>query len=167
MGYSLYDLRLRIETINAEFVRSQEAWGVEVISPEYGKEIVTSSTEGKIRIRFKARRSPTDHDHVFTHSAGRYWPQPHHFSNVDKPFEWDTTIHVGNPGSYEVVFVTVNDLGKMLVDFYFRVGELNLAFREKEKIPKEEHGNVWVGIGMSGFPKGIRLDATWKVVSKV
>lgn len=158
-----------IRTKNAAFIRTQETLGATIISPEEGDELHTYNTGGKHTIRFTCLNPPGDSNFLLISHDGLYWPQPPgQFHQIDNN-TWTVVANFGITGVHTLQIVTANDLGKVLIIYYWKVVEQNsrrnsnLKDHLKGLWPKQIRlllGETFPGIQMMGLPKGLTLEAS-------
>lgn len=154
-----HGLSEEIRVMNTSFIRSQETLGVTFISPRNGQEIRTYLTGGVHPIRFESLNPPGPDTYLLEYKDGQYWPQAGPFRSIE-PGVWETDAHFGSVGECTLQIVTVNDLGKALIQYYWKVVEENKKRRERlqSKVERWLLGGDHPGIPMNGLPKGIRLE---------
>lgn len=159
-----HELAQQIRAINAEFIRTQQTFGVTILSPLNGAVLETFKTEGKHAVRFKSLNAPTDDNYLLSFNDGFCWPQPGPFRQVERN-TWEIDVYFSSPGDHTLQLVTATDLGNVLIRYYRKIVSLNTARRDrlKSRLSNEDVQRLWggyPGIEMNGLPKGIRLEAS-------
>ena len=168
-----HELAKQIRAINAPFIRSQKTLGATILSPEEGETLKTYDTQGKCTVRFKCLNPPDTSNYLLVMRQGLCWPQSRLFRQFDGPI-WDVDAHFGTPGEHTLHIVTANDLGCTAIEYYRKVVNLNRERRERLKnIPETKTildnnpsllGGDYPGIQMNGLPKGLRSEASVRVI---
>jgi pyrimidine deaminase RibD-like protein len=162
-----HELAQQIRSINADFIRTQQTFGVTILSPANGSVLETFKTEGKHAVRFKSLNPPTDDNYLLSFNNGLCWPQPGPFRQVEGNV-WEIDAYFGSPGDHTLQLVTSTDLGNVLIGYYRKIVLLNVARRKRltsmfsNEVAKQLWGG-YPGIDMNGLPKGIRLEASVSV----
>jgi hypothetical protein len=163
------NLAQQIRSMNAPFVRSQQTLGATIISPKDGDILKTYQTHGRYTIRLNCLNPPGTDNYLLSFRQGLCWPQPHPFRQI-KERVWEIDAYSGGPaGERTLHIVTVNDLGRTLIEYYQKVIRFNLDRREKLKnkispAHLELLGGDYPGIQMNGLPKGVRSEASVAVI---
>jgi pyrimidine deaminase RibD-like protein len=162
-----------IRAINAAFIRMQETVGAQIISPKNGETLKTYESGGKLKIRFACANPPQSNNYLLSFLNGQCWPQAGNFQHINGN-EWEATASFGSAGEHTLHLVTATDLGKAIIDYYWKVVGLNIERRKRFKIsdtitvPEVELnqllGGDYPGIAMTGLPKGIRSEASVNVM---
>jgi pyrimidine deaminase RibD-like protein len=161
-----HDLSMKIRVQNAAFLRSQQTLGATIVTPKDGDELRTYDSAGKHTIQFECRNPPGAGTYLVIYRGGQYWPQPGPFRQIE-PRVWEIDAHFGTTGEHFLQLVTADDLGSALIRYYRKVVELNRSRREKMRDKINDLsilGGDYPGIEMNGLPKGLRLEASVKVV---
>jgi pyrimidine deaminase RibD-like protein len=160
-----HELAQQLRANNAAFIRSQQTLGASIIMPNDGDELRTYETGGKHIIRFKCLNPLTVDTYLFTYRNGLYWPQPGPFRHIDGRI-WEVDAYFGTTGEHVLQLVTANDLGNVLIRYYRLIVEQNLLRRRKlrDKIDLSDLGDVYPGIQMNGLQKGLRLEASVRII---
>jgi Pyrimidine deaminase len=163
-----HNLVEKIRSMNAPFIRSQQTLGATIISPKDGDILKTYETHGRYTIRFKCLNPPGTDNYLLSFRQGLCWPQPHQFRQLKERL-WEIDAYFGGTGEHTLHLVTVNDLGRTLIEYYRKVIRFNLDRREKlkNKISREHLellGGDYPGIQMNGLPKGVRSEASVAVI---
>jgi pyrimidine deaminase RibD-like protein len=166
-----HELAQQIRASNADFIKSQQAFGAEIVSPTDGEILKTSTTPHRHAIRVTCMNAPTANNYLFTSHDGLYWPQPGPFRSVGKQ-EWEIDAHFGTTGEHSLHIVTATETGQVLIEYYRHVTRWNLERRErlvKQYKPSEEDlmrllGGDYFGIPMTGLQKGLRTEDSITVI---
>ena len=159
-----HDLAKRVHVINAPFIRSQQTLGANIISPKLNEPLKTYETNGYRPVRFECLNPPTDNNFLLAFHNGQWWPQPGPFRLVEKKV-WEIDAHFGSYGEHVLHIVTASDLGKSLIAYYWKVVDHNKHRKERIRTKLSEEdvkllGGDYLGIAMTGLPKGIRSEAS-------
>jgi hypothetical protein len=157
-----HDLSKEILAQNAAFIRSQKTLGATILAPKNGDEL---RTWGSHSIRFKSLNPPGTDTYLLSYSGGSYWPQLGPFRSIGQGI-WEIDAHFGSTGEYTLQLVTADSLGSALIRYYQKVTEQNRSRREKlrDKIDVSLLGSDYPGIQMNGLPKGLRFEASVRVI---
>jgi len=159
-----HEMAQQIRALNAPFVRSQQRLGATIISPKNGEELKTYKTAGKHTVRFNCRTPPGANNYLLAFRERLCWPQSDQFRKIEEGI-WETDAHFGTRGNHTLYLVTMNELGKILVDYYWKVVDFNKARREKlkQRFPNEDFaflGGDYPGIEMNELAKGFQTEAS-------
>lgn len=163
-----HDLSLEIRALNAEFIRSQQSLSATILEPEQNAILKTYETGGRTTVRFESLNPPTSDTFLLSCKGGVCWPQPGPIRQVaGSSNRWEIDAHFGSTGDHTLQLISVNDLGRTLIQYYRKIVDGNLKRRDnlKGKIDLQLLGGDYPGIAMNGLPKGLRLEAS--VVVKV
>jgi pyrimidine deaminase RibD-like protein len=159
------DLAWKLRAINTAFIRSQQTLGATIVSPKNGELLKTYTTGGKHTIQLECLNAPTDiANHLIVYREGLYYPQWGPFRHIAKK-SWEINAHFGATGEHTLHIVTVNELGRALIQYYRKVTNLNIERRKKLQasftgVDLGMLGGDYFGIEMTGLPKGIRSEAS-------
>jgi len=158
-----HELAKQIKAINTAFIRSQQTLGARIIDPKNGDVLKTYETDGRHPVRFKCLNPPTDDTYLFSFRDGLWWPQPQKFREIIGGRIWEVDAYFGATGEHALHIVTANELGKVLIRYYWKVVEMNKERKEKlsDKLSegdREMLRYVYPGIEMTGLPKGLRSE---------
>ena len=156
-----HDLSQKIRVQNADFIRSQQTLGATIVAPKYGQELRTYFHP----VRFTCLNPPGPDAYLLSYREGLYWPQSGPFRSNEDGI-WEIDAHFGSTGEYTLQLVTADSLGSALIRYYRKITEQNRIRREKlrGKIDLSLLGSDYPGIQMDGLPKGLRLEASVKVI---
>jgi pyrimidine deaminase RibD-like protein len=160
-----HDLSKKILAQNADFIRSQQTLGATIVAPKDGEVLRTYESDGRHPIRFKCLNPPGPDTYLLIYQGGLYWPQTGPFRENGEGV-WEIDAHFGNTGEHILQLVTADSLGSALIRYYRKITEQNRNRREKlrGKIDMSLLGGDYPGIEMNGLPKGLRFEASVKVV---
>ncbi len=159
-----HELAQGIRAINANFIKAQQGLGATILNPKNGDTLKTYETGGKHTIRFKCLNPPGNNNYLVSFRGAICWPHNSTFRHIKEDI-WEIDAHFGGTGDATVHVVTASDLGQVLIEYYRKVVDQNIA-REaklKGKLTDEDKkllGGHWVGIPMIGMPKGFRSEAS-------
>jgi hypothetical protein len=162
-----HSLAKQIRTLNADFIALHQSLNVRITSPVEGAVLDTHKTDGMHPIKFTCRGTPSEDVRLVALHCGQWWPQPGTAELVERD-TWQFRAHFGASGIHFLHIVTANELGRSLIDYYWKVVQLN---KDQRARIAEAFGSAGVaklggdhpGIKMVGLPKGLRSEASVKV----
>ena len=169
-----HELAQQIRALNAPFLRTQQTLGATIVSPTEGENLKTYETQGKSTVRFKCLNPPSTSNYLLVMRDGLCWPQSRPFRQLNRN-TWEVDVHFGSTGEHTLHIVTANDLGRTLIDYYRKIVDLNRERRERltNRLPAVKTvlendptvlGGDYPGIQMNGLPKGLRSEASVRVI---
>ncbi len=157
-----HELSQEIRVQNRDFILSQQTLTATIVAPKDREELPT----GTHPVRFKCLNPPGADTYLLAKKAGLYWPQSSDFREIERGL-WETDVNLGSTGEHSLELVTADSLGAALIRYYRKTTEQNRNRREKlrGKIDLSLLGVDHPGIDMIGLPKGLRLEASVKVIA--
>ena len=158
-----HDLAKEIRIQNEGFIRFQEGLHATIVKPKAGDILRTYESGGRDTLRFTCVNRPGPSTYLFVYKNGQYWPQPDLPRFIEQDGVWEIVAHFGTTGDHELRLVTADDLGSVLIQYYRKVVDKNVNRRKRLKAQGTDVSNLggdYPGIQMSGFPKGLRLEAS-------
>ena len=155
-----HELAQKIRAINEPFIRTQQSWGVKIISPTPDEELRVNRPGERYPVRFTAVNPSTRRNFLVTIKNGRCWPQTPEFRQIDKS-TWEKDVHFGLSGIHELHLITANELGLILFNYHRQTldGNVGRKKRIEEQYPQVKGvlGEIYPGIPInSGLPKGLK-----------
>ena len=157
-----HELSQQIRVQNRDFILSQQSLTATILAPKNREELPT----GTHPFRFKSLNPPGADTYLLVKKAGLYWPQSSDFRQIERGV-WETDVNLGTTGEHSLELVTADTLGAALIRYYRKTTEQNRNRREKlrGKIDLSLLGVDHPGIEMNALPKGLRLEASVKVMA--
>jgi pyrimidine deaminase RibD-like protein len=151
----------QVKLLNRQFILANQRIGAKITFPENNSHLATEP--GKfVTLRGTWVNPPREGEHVYVvvQRGNQWWPQ----SELEAAGAggWRSRVGIGDPGDHTVFVGKVNQLGKLLFDYYRKIIAVHEIWRTKlkESLNKPDFefpGNDWVAIGVEGStpPKGI------------
>lgn len=169
------DLAKNIRILNAEFVRTQQTLGIQILDPKAGQTLEALTNGGKYIVKGKCLNPPGDNVFAFTSIAGKWWPQPHSLRMTVKR-DWEVEVYFGCLGSHTIYILKADKLGVSLVNYYRKCvhmqeerlaklrGHVNPPQGNSEAEFLQSLAGPYQSIDMGPLPMGLELQAKVEVV---
>jgi pyrimidine deaminase RibD-like protein len=160
-----HELAKQIRAINADFIRTQQSLRATIISPKEGEVLRAYETGDSVKLSFTCLNPPGDNNFLLQFRDGVCYPQSGPLRQVSGQ-NWEVPTHFGLTGEHTLQLVTATtNLGKTLIDFYWKVVDTNHKRRDrlKQKLSDDDMTLLrgdYIGIPMGSLPKGFRLEAS-------
>jgi pyrimidine deaminase RibD-like protein len=167
------ELASRIASLNEEFIRAQQSLGIRIVEPKDGAKLQKRKGSNLIvRVKGTLVNVPSAGDEVYAilRKDDHWWPQAK-VSPSPGTNEWSARVSIGGTGSYVIYIVKANPLGKSLLHYYYRVGNLHHQWRARLRNELKNStfnlpGPDYPSIVQLSLPKGLDAEA-WVQVEVV
>jgi pyrimidine deaminase RibD-like protein len=157
-----HELSKEVRIQNVDFIRAQQTLGATIVAPKDGEKLRTFFHT----IRVTCVNPPGPDTYLLIYRQGLYWPQSGTFRQGEQKI-WEIDAHFGSTGEHTLQLVTADSLGSALIRYYRKITEQNRTRRDKVRGKIDLAllvGSDYPGIEMNGLPKGLRLEASVKVI---